>query len=60
MTTQNISNDASVSPVFNLFDSRAPRTAKKWRPFGRTFFWVTSAIASWMLLARLAELVIGD
>lgn len=60
MLTQKLRNDTAANTAFKIFDGYTAKTAKKWRPFGRAFFWVTSAIASWMLFARLAELVIGD
>jgi len=60
MLSQYFYNDATIDPAFKIFDRRSLQTAKKWRPLDRAFVWVTSAIASWMLLARLAELVISD
>ncbi|QJU57639.1 hypothetical protein HL653_07400 [Sphingomonas sp. AP4-R1] len=60
MSTQSFSGDIRFQPFFlNFADLNMPGDSEKWRRTDRVIFCTVSAIACWMIFARLAGLVIG-
>jgi hypothetical protein len=60
MPTQQLYIDTTVNAGSSILNGHAANTAKKRWPLALALFWVTSALGSWMLFARLADFVIGD